>query len=108
MFQHIDSLIYTGDRKLYCQGERYTEFPATYVTAETELVVCGFQFFTEFPVGTFSNMPYLLALDVSCGSLEKLSKQTFQGASNLRYLNISGSELHGEIFLQPHPRFNVY
>ena len=87
--QHVD--------KFFCHGKRYTEFPATDVPAETELIECQFQFFTKFPPGAFRNKRHLLAIDVSYGSLETLSKETFYGANSLLYLNVSGSNLHGTI-----------
>ena len=95
--QRVDSYIQTRTDKFFCHGEEYTEFPATDVPAETELAECRLQFFTKFPPGAFRNKQHLLPIDVSCGSLETLSKETFHGANSLLYLNVSGSKLHGAI-----------
>ena len=87
--------IETRDGRFYCYGNLYTVFPR--IPDTTELISCPSQFFTEFPAGAFINKPDLLSIDVSNGSLQTLSRDTFKGANNLHYFNASHCNLNGII-----------
>ena len=107
--QHFAPYIETNDDKFLCHGERYTTFPT--IPDSTELLECPFQFFTEFPQGTFRNKAYLQVIDVSVGRLETLSRDTFEGANFLQSFNASRCNLLGDIpketFCDHTPKLNV-
>ena len=92
---HFEPYIKTNDGKYLCHGERYTEFPT--IPDSTELLECPFQFFSEFPRGTFRNKEYLTVIDVSVGRLETISTDTFEGARSLHSFNASRCNLLGDI-----------
>ena len=89
--RHIE----TRDGKFYCHGERFTVFPL--IPDSTEVIKCPSQSFKEFPTGAFLNKSGVLSIDVSNGSLETLSKDTFKGAGYLRSFNASKCNIRGKI-----------
>ena len=92
---HFEPYIQTNDGKFLCHGERYTEFPS--IPDATEQLECPYQFFTQFPAGTFEDKQYLTAIDVSVGRLETLNRDTFKGARSLQSFNASRCNILGDI-----------
>ena len=87
--------IETRDGKFYCHGDLYRVFPP--IPDTTEVIKCPSQLFTKFPPKAFVNKLDLLSIDVSNGSLETLSKNTFEGAGYLHSFNASHCNLRGLI-----------
>ena len=94
--QHFEAYVKTGDGKYLCHGDLpYTTFPD--IPDNMESIECVSQCFTELPSGTFKRKTDVLYVDFSQGNLKVLSKDTFEGATYLRRLNVSRCKLQGEI-----------
>ena len=96
--------------KFLCHGERYTEFPS--IPDSTELLECPFQFFSEFPDGTFENKEYLTAIDVSVGRLETIRRDNFPGGQVTTVFQCFQMQSSGwytqRNILWPHPKLESY
>ena len=96
--QHFEAYVKTGDGMHLCQGDLpYTTFPE--IADNVESIECKYQFFTEIPRGTFKGKRDLLSVDISQGNLKVINKDTFEGATYLRRLNVSRCKLQGEIHI---------